>query len=321
MPHHGQRRGRATILPQRGPARLTHMTSTTIVTTVNQAEAIRRGFNADSTSKFELDVTGLSPEQRTALADNLVDGRFRRKVSQPGPEGLIEALDRIIVLEAEQTARAEEQREKTRAAFANDPAALVEIEFNGRTRLKYPHELDALDAAQRTAAETIADRLREERAKEKAAEAARLAENKARRLESAAARTKLLDDYAAARGGTLAKRRAAGYASDGEIADLFAEDERQRRGLAWHGGCPADWDRAAYVEDGDSLTDEQFERLEEFRAKLPEHTVVTIYRYYGAAVDPDDCPADGDTEVPDRIVAKVNFVVNQIRVEADCELT
>lgn len=67
---------------------------------VDQAEAIRRGFSADSTVKLEVEVSALSEAQRIALAHKFSNGAYEtygdQRLSTPTVEGLMESLDKLI---------------------------------------------------------------------------------------------------------------------------------------------------------------------------------------------------------------------------------
>jgi hypothetical protein len=76
---------------------------------VNQPEAIRRGFNTNSTVKLEVDVTALTESQRAVLGEYFTDGDFRPQLPQPDLAGLVEKLDAISARRAEEQ-RAEEQK-------------------------------------------------------------------------------------------------------------------------------------------------------------------------------------------------------------------
>lgn len=89
---------------------------------VNQAEAIRRGFDANSTVKLEIDPAALSAEERATLADNFSSGEFKQgcrecPIPEPSVEGFLETLRLLVVAESE-TKAAEEKRRIESIALA-----------------------------------------------------------------------------------------------------------------------------------------------------------------------------------------------------------
>lgn len=72
--------------------------STVIVCTVNQNEAISRGYNATEKAILEIDVSVLSQERRDMIAAfwNSASGFFGLTIQEPTEAGLIEAIDRHL---------------------------------------------------------------------------------------------------------------------------------------------------------------------------------------------------------------------------------
>lgn len=80
---------------------------------VNQAEAIRRGFDSNATIKLEINPVTLTPEERATLADNFSYGEFKqghsdRQIPEPTVEGFLETL-RGLARKAAEAKVAEEQ--------------------------------------------------------------------------------------------------------------------------------------------------------------------------------------------------------------------
>lgn len=96
---------------------------------INQPEAIRRGFNAHSTTKLEVDVANLTQPQRKILALRFTNGELEFQSSpdgwyagirQPDVAGLVEYLDACAAHETakeEQQAIADKAREAKRAEW------------------------------------------------------------------------------------------------------------------------------------------------------------------------------------------------------------
>lgn len=94
---------------------------------VNQAEAIRRGFNTSSTIKLDIDPATLTPEERATLADNFSSGEFKQgysdgQIPEPTVDGFLETL-RQLVAKSNEDKEKEKERYTKSVAIASDSFA------------------------------------------------------------------------------------------------------------------------------------------------------------------------------------------------------
>ena len=92
--------GRVTSRPKPGRAGQDKMNTqyTTVTCQVNQQESIRRGLNAHSTVKLEVDVSQFTQTQREVFSGLFKDGRLNefKKIPEPTVGGLVELIDEIV---------------------------------------------------------------------------------------------------------------------------------------------------------------------------------------------------------------------------------
>lgn len=120
---------------------------------VSQAEAIKRGFNAPSLIKLEVDIPSLTPKQRKIIAQRLWDGwRLDSshpnyglgEIPQPDLSGVIEKLDAIIA--DREKIQAEDQIKTQQAeAFKLDYSARLITEPHKMVRREYYAENSLVD--------------------------------------------------------------------------------------------------------------------------------------------------------------------------------
>lgn len=97
-----------------------------ILCNIDQAESLRRGVNApSSTAEIEVDPATLSQEHRTLLADRLSSGHIFSSVSlyEPTVAGLSEALSRVQQAEDERAQRVAAQRAQRDAEILEEIGA------------------------------------------------------------------------------------------------------------------------------------------------------------------------------------------------------
>ena len=69
---------------------------------VDQAAAIRNGFNASSTVTLDVDIPSLTDPEREIIAERFCDGKLRDfNLEKPTPEGLREAMQKAITAQEE----------------------------------------------------------------------------------------------------------------------------------------------------------------------------------------------------------------------------
>lgn len=137
----------------------------------------------------------------------------------------------------------------------------------------------------------------------------RAAEGLAAQLEAAAERI----------GGTLLERWDGDYATEQEVKDIIANEERAARGVTLTGAAE-DWgcdDSDAYAGP---LSDEQFLELESFRAKLPKDAVITLWQMHDHTTNDEGEKTDDTEEGSEYIVAQGAWTVGYVTVKADTRL-
>ena len=96
---------------------------------INQAEAIRRGFDTDSTYKLEVSPGLLNQAQRDVFASKFKNGSYEVYGDYTLPEptfgGFVESLDKVIQQEKADNTRAAESKAKLLADFDADPYAIM----------------------------------------------------------------------------------------------------------------------------------------------------------------------------------------------------
>ncbi len=250
---------------------------------VDQRAALRRGIDApNSTAQIEVDPAALPPPVREWLATHLRDGhRVSTAISIVAPtvEGLVAAVEAQLQQEADERAK-----EEARAA-ADEPLRRAWMEYSERV-VADPSLIKAdvfgrcttLEGApagpMRLTGEAQQVLLRVEReARER-----RTAEAEAR---ARARRDALLDAAGRFGGATTRARFDAGYAPESEVEDIIRAAALRELGLE----APAERDRE---QPWRTLTDEQFGRLQAFRARLPEGAEVSAVRKWNEDEDDDD---------------------------------
>lgn len=321
---------------------------TTVTVSVNQSEAIRRGFNSNSTLKLDIDVSQFSPSQREVIARLFRSGELKTdsynllEINQPDLVGLTEALDKIHsdwsdekAKQAERLAKANQFRLDYSEKFVTDP-----VKFCPRDCLGY-WGMSAVVSYDYDAAQIFGNDIRsmltpeafscfEERrnclcqevAKEEAEKKAVRDRAKAEADDLAERKKAQLDAAAVVAGGLVAERRSAGYADDSELEALIRSTELRVRGVEFTGSS-SKWGR----EDSDSysgmLTDEQFSALKAFKTKLPEGAVVRLFDVHNdGRVDPDDSDSERTHEIgTDRLlIAEAEWKVGEVDVSADFQI-
>lgn len=311
----------------------------TIQCDINQTVAISRGHNASSTAKIEVDVTTLTQPQREALAKRFEDGRLKYpKLSEPTLAGFLEALDRESLSDAEDAKKSAATAAQFQADWAEfsakfdaDPESCIKLHdgYNATVRLEgnpYRYMSDSLDLltpAQRAVFDRIAERLGAERnarveagrVERETREAAEKATAEERRTALAAQR----QAYLAAHPGPLAERRAAGYASAGEIDDAICAEVCAGLGVSFTGEASA-WSK----DDSDRLekfvlTDDQFIELKEWKAKLPKDAKISLWDLHDHEENPYG-EKDDETKINRLLVAQAEWTVGQLTVLADTQI-
>ena len=287
-----------------------------ILVSVNQAEALRQGIDApSSTTHIEVDPATLTEEQRDYLASMLRDGHDASRITvvRPDLQGLIEVLQ----------ARASEAREVEAERLQRLRQAMEDVEeveqpvYLGRDGEPVRHPADAI--ATRTIRvrkirrlyglrSTEVDRQyvalcseieseQDQRTNEaledmRANEYREYLEEQERKAEERKAE---YDRLYARLPESLRRRHKDGYTKTGEV-----EEAIQRLMCGDASLRPADWDDS---EKLDTLTDEQYRRLVEAREQAPEGAEVVPmlvwdgHRGYRPA-DPEEMDeADQDGEV------------------------
>ena len=211
---------------------------------INQPEAIRRGHNANSTVKLEIDPAELTPAEREALAASFTSGEFRSAqhcypLPEPTLQGLRETLQDLVAkaaaAEAAAAAAAAEKQAKTlsiQAEFdAGNPAEMVTISYLGNNEFGDRDRYNVLRDDQKEIAIAICDRLRSEREAQKALEAARIAANQ--------------EAHQAAKDQATEKIRQWTLANGSETLRLRAEE-----GFAWRSLAEQEWADAMLTQVG-----------------------------------------------------------------------
>ena len=307
---------------------------------INQTDAIRRGFNASSTAKIEVDITTLTQPQRDALARRFSDGKLKYPtLSEPTITGFLEALDAKAAEDAKEKQEKEEREAKLsaelsvyRARFAADPAAMVEMNRNGSAYLvDRPSMPGYYGYGRETYRFILGDELfaqfseiearfaAENNACEEAAKAERMRDAEAAQAkadERKAALEEQRKTHLAAHPGPLAERFAAGYASASEVDDAIRDEVRATLGASYTGG-DSGWSR----DDSDALenpvlTDEQFAVLKTWKAKLPEDAKISLFDMHDHA-DNGYGDKDDETKIDRILVAEARWTVGQLTVCAD----
>lgn len=211
---------------------------------INQPEAIRRGHNAYSTVKLEIDPAELTPAEREELAASFTSGEFRSArqahyLPEPTLQGLREKLQDLVAKAAAEAAAAAaaaaEKQAKTlsiQAEFdAGNPAEMVTISYLGNNEFGDRDRYNVLRDDQKEIARAICDRLRSEREAQKALEAARIAANQ--------------EAYQAAKDQATEKIRQWTLANGSETLRLRAEE-----GFAWRSLAEQEWADAMLTQVG-----------------------------------------------------------------------
>lgn len=93
---------------------------------VNQTEAIRRGFDANSTVKIEVNPADLSQEQRDVLASKFSNGSYNNHyLKEPTLKGLMESLDSVAAAANEDAAAYEKALQEDWAKFDAAPRSMM----------------------------------------------------------------------------------------------------------------------------------------------------------------------------------------------------
>ena len=186
---------------------------------VNQAEAIRRGFDTNSTVKLEIDPATLTQEQRETLAGKFKNGEFEvygdNCLPEPTLSGLIESLDKITSDRKAEAAKKEKTKQDLLARFDANPRDIVfYTDFNDAAGFRNGFQSDWIDESRKAVFDaTVADLKREdqeERAAKKAEEERLKAEREAKQAErdaKKAAATEELRTWAIAHGSETLRLR------------------------------------------------------------------------------------------------------------------
>jgi len=306
----------------------------TIQCTVNQPEAIRRGFNAASTVKLEVDMTTLEKPHRELIAEKFDSGVLRLTIPQPDMAGLLETLNKEIAeraTQAEKTALDEKEFVEKWAAYCEllkaDPDSFIERSGYGLRPKDTPYKYQAdypnlMPPDVRSAWDAAVERVI---AKDKAATEARDAketlDRNAREAEKSRSATALkaqIDAFVTKAGGTLAARHKDGYTTKEEITNLIRDEERTRLGVS-HTGGEDDWNR----DDSDlyegPLTDEQYLALQEFKAKCPPGFKHKLYDIHDHQED-EYGEKNRGTKVNRLLVAEYTWKLGEVTVPADAAI-
>lgn len=306
---------------------------------VNQKEAIRRGYNCNSTVKLEVDVTTLTEPQRQRLAQWFDNGELKisythAEIPMPNVDGLVEFLNEDIAKLAKETEK-ENARKATQAqeliefrkAFDADPEKHTYWSSNYGTHVKgnpYCSDHDAYDLAywltpeQQVVARSIGARHQAEHKAKEAGERQKKAEAEAECKAAVERRKAQLKAFVASVGGLLAERHAEGFATELEIEMLIARTDLEQRGLTYRGST-SDWLRIHCDTYERSLTDEWFTAYKEFKAKLPAGVAITVYELWNPEHDEYEHPIK-NTKTDRILVAEASYMVGEIEVKADQQI-
>jgi hypothetical protein len=95
---------------------------------INQAEAIRRGFDTSSTVKLEIDPALLTQDQRDLLAIKFKDGAYEAygddRLPTPTHDGLVESLEKQILKSKANAEQAEKRKQDLLARFDANPRSV-----------------------------------------------------------------------------------------------------------------------------------------------------------------------------------------------------
>lgn len=280
-------------------------TMMTVICEVDQVECIKLGIGVDSTVKIDVDLSTWTEAERADLAGRWSSGKvIGLKIYPPDVGGLLAAIRRRI--EQEVRWKANEERKN-----AESLAWVVETIRTGGESYIQPHIEDLLPddckAILKKRKDVYEKELEERRAARvarEAADAAAAVERK-QRLE---AQIKAFLPYAP---GLLEARYAAGLADNEEVIRAIRERELKARGVRY-----ANYDEFMDCErEIFSVTDEQFQKLQEFIKQLPRGVKIKIFKY----VDKGYCE---DKELDEGfIAAEAVWMVDEIKITADHQLS
>ena len=205
---------------------------------INQAEAIRRGFDTNSSIKLEVDPGLLSQARRDVLARRFNSGEYEvygdDRLPEPTVDGLLEALDKVIRQEKADIARAAESKAKLLSDFDADPYAIMYDPGYGDVCLRGGFQREWVDETRKkvfNAAEVELKRLRKVEQDAKQAKALIEEEKKAAKLY---ARRDALNEFLAW-----------AINNGSETLRLRAEEN-----LEWQGLAVEEWIAAAIAKAG-----------------------------------------------------------------------
>jgi hypothetical protein len=274
-------------------------TTLTVVCNVNQQECIKRGIGADSTVKFEIDLSTWSDAERAELAEWWSAGKVScLQICPPDAEGLLAKIRERIAMKT--TAReAEERREVEALALAiSEIRAGRSCYLSAHLISKLPGDCQAL-LADMDAAEI--ERKRAEKAAREAKKAAEEAEAKAKSERLAAQ----IEAFLATAPGRMAERYRAGLADRSEVLEAIRKSECEKRGVS----------ATDYIHTKDdhelvtSIDDSAFEGLQVFLAKLPQGCDYSIYEYFNTR---------RGCRLERILVAEATWMVGEVEVFGSC---
>lgn len=245
-------------------------TTLTVVCNVDQQACIKRGIGADSTVKFEIDLSTWTDEERAKLAEWWSNGKVScLKICPPDAEGLLEKIRERVAMDW-RSKDAEERRDAEALAQAiSDIRDGRSFYLSAHLIPQLPGDCKAL-LADMEAAEI--ERKRAEKATREAKKAAEEAEAKAKKERL----TAQIEAFLATAPGHMAERYRAGLADRSEVLEAIRKSECEKRGVS-----ATDY---IHIKDDHELVttidDLAFEGLQVFLAKLPAGCDYSIYEYF-----------------------------------------
>lgn len=296
---------------------------------VNQAEALRRGINAPtSTAKVEVDPAQLSQEVRDLIASSLHEG-FRLdmfdsfgSVVEPTQAGIVARAEEIIAARKKLAADQEAYRAEFSAKLIANPREHVFMNRNCAVLKGWhlpgsceynvtPDEAKLTPEATEIANATIRAMKEEDAAYEAKAAAAR-EESKRKQAEADAAKRSALLGALTASHPEDGERFAAGFMDEDEIEKIIADGYRANLGLELTGDAKA-WEVDDFSETK-ALSAKAFAALKAFKQKLPEGAVCKVF---------EGTPECGSESPVCKVVAEATFphpTIPGVEIVADCLL-
>jgi hypothetical protein len=281
-------------------------TMMTVICEVDQVECIKLGIGVDSTVKIDVDLSTWTEAERSDLASRWNSGKvIGLKIYPPDVSGLLAAVRRRIEQEARWKANEERKNAEVLAIAIEAIRAGNDPYISPNTEELLPDDCKVILKERRD----VWDKEKEER--KAAREAREMAD-----ADAAIARKQRLGEqikaFLPSAPGLLEARYAAGLADDNEVISAIRERELEAHGVKY-----TNYDEFMDCEgEVFSVTDEQFERLQEFiKKQLPQGVKIKIFKY----VDKGDCEDEGLDE--GFIVAEATWKVGEIEITANYQLS